>query len=88
MLIKHNLTVIFLDELQNKLHNVMESSRGAKEECLLYKNKLSSLQVDVESLTRENDQLKVQIDQAKTDLMLREQTYNKYVAFNNNLPTM
>ncbi|XP_065162125.1 TATA element modulatory factor [Atheta coriaria] len=68
-----------INELQNKLHNVMESSRGAKEECLLYKNKLSSLQVDVESLTRENDQLKVQIDQAKTDLMLREQTYNKEV---------
>lgn len=71
--------VIKINELQNKLHGSNESEKSIKDECVMLKSKLTALDNQITTYMHENEMIKMQLEQQKTDKMVQEQDANREV---------
>ena len=70
---QHICIIFFVDDLQSRLQTSQNTERVVKDEAVSLRSKLSDVESEMGSLRHENEMVKMQLEQYKTEKQIEEQ---------------
>jgi uncharacterized protein (DUF3084 family) len=70
--------LFLVDELQSRLQTSLNTERVVKDESITLRSKLSEVESEISSLKHQNEMVRMELEQRKTEKQMAEQDLRRY----------